>query len=782
VTSLRTWDATDEGLPVRWINSGPFLGWADERNWSNRAIRDDFVNHLQRVIPDVVHFHSLQGLGALLLPAAKEAGAAVVVTMHDFWWLCPRQFLVDRDFQPCCLVADAGACPCEVDSEWRRERRAALADLLRHADLVLAPSASAAAVLVANGVAPGRLEVDENGIDPPVLPALERGASRAERILLYAGGAHPMKGVDVLLEAARRLERVPGWRLLAYGAQEFLDESGMDLGGAPVEVRPSYDPDRLGEVLAEADVLVLPSVMRETYSLLTREALGMGLVVLTSDCIGPEEVVRDGVNGLVVPSGDVAALTRAIEQLVTDDALFARLASGAASVTLVPRSLDAQLDGLEHRYRTIVRRPAGAVPMGRVRSVVFAVGIEGAPLRYRARLPAEALGLIGVTTGVYHYRDDRLPGAVADADALVVYRVPATTQVGALIEEARSRGMPVLFDVDDLIFDPELANEIPALALLPPDEAALWLEGVRRYRTTMEWCDGYVGSTQLLVDHAAAMTGLPTARFDNGVGVLLGRQSDLELRRARRAGRLRIGYFSGTTTHDHDLLYLAPALATLLRRHRDVELWLGGHLPLVPELQPFGRRVVRLPFVSWLELPAVLRDLDVNLAPLAPGSRFNEAKSAIKWLEAALVATPTIASQTGPFVEAIEHGRNGMLAASPEEFGAALERLVRDPVYRRSLGMRARRDALLRWSPYLQGERYQAVLERSFEWAGAHRQSSWESVVHDEPFTSVALEPYDDLDPTSGQPRPYSLPRLRRAQVVREKITGPQTWRSTVFH
>ena len=52
-----------------------------------------------------------------------------------------------------------------------------------------------------------------------------------------------------------------------------------------------------------------------------------------------------------------------------------------------------------------------------------------------------------------------------------------------------------MFDVDDLIFDPGIADEIPALRLLPPDEAELWLEGVQRYRTTMEACDAYIGST-----------------------------------------------------------------------------------------------------------------------------------------------------------------------------------------------------------------------------------------------------------------------------------------------
>ena len=81
--------------------------------------------------------------------------------------------------------------------------------------------------------------------------------------------------------------------------------------------------------------------------------------------------------------------------------------------------------------------------------------------------------------------------------------------------------MPALFDVDDLIVDPDLQDEIPALRLLRPDEADLWMDGVRRYRTTLEACDGYVGSTSsCCATTSVALTGLPSYRFSNGVGLV----------------------------------------------------------------------------------------------------------------------------------------------------------------------------------------------------------------------------------------------------------------------
>ena len=75
---LETWtDVDDTGLAVRWVVSSPWIGWSDEHNWRNPAVTADFRAHLDEVRPDVVHFHALQSLGAELLEAAKEAGAAV---------------------------------------------------------------------------------------------------------------------------------------------------------------------------------------------------------------------------------------------------------------------------------------------------------------------------------------------------------------------------------------------------------------------------------------------------------------------------------------------------------------------------------------------------------------------------------------------------------------------------------------------------------------------------------------------------------------------------------
>jgi len=711
-----------------------------------------------------VHLHAVQGLGAGLVEEARAAGARVVVTMHDFWWSCGRQFLVARDLRPCSLVVEAGTCRCEVDRDWLDARDARLARALDAADAVLVPSRSAARVAAANGLARGRLHVDENG-----MAGMTTGPARVGRVrapgepvrLLYAGRSDLFKGVHVLLEAAELLRGTPGWSLVLRGAETHVAETAWRPRGLPVEVLPGYAPDELPEVLAAADVLVVPSLMRESHSLLTREALLAGLAVVCTDTLGPEEVVRHGENGLVVTAGDAQDLADALRRLVIEPGLLERMQRADPPAV---RSLEEQVDGVERLYRSLVDDAPVTAPEVQVRRVVFAVGIEGAPLRYRARLPTEALALRGVHADVRHYRDPELPALAAAADAVVLYRVPATVQVLDLVRQVRARPepVPVLFDVDDLVFDPDLADEIPALHVLPPEQAELWLEGVRRYRTTLEACDAFIGSTDGLVDHAAHATGLPALRFDNGVGAVLGRLSDTALRQPRRPGPLRVGYLSGTTTHDRDWQHVEAAVLEALDRHPEAELWLVGHLTPTEAVDRLGDRLVRLPLQDWRDLPGLLRDLDVNLAPLEPLGRFNEAKSAIKWLEAALVETPTVASPTQPFREAVVHGETGLLAATHEEWVQALDALLSDRSLRRRTGARARREALLRWSPHRQADRYLAVLAEARAVVAAGRpprRTTWDPVAPDEPAVRSFLEPYT--------PVPVPGPTRRERVVVR---------------
>lgn len=523
----------------------------------------------------------------------------------------------------------------------------------------------------------------------------------------------------------------------------------------PSWVRPCdpYDRRSVDRVLSTHDFLVLPSIMRESHSIATREALAAGLAVVCTDTLGPEEAVAHGVNGLIVPAGNSGALAQTLRDLAADHSA-ARLLMRRGSISPI-LTIQEQTDRNLALYREMTTPPPtlrSKLPP-RISQVLFIVGIEGAPLRYRVRLPAEALSLHGIRSDVVSYRDPLLPELAAKADAVVLYRVPATNQILEVIARIKERQtVPVLFDVDDLIFDPTLRGRLDGLDGLTRDEDELWWRGVARYRTTMEACDAFIGSTEGLCESATSLTGMRSYRFPNGVGELLARQSDAAVRRPRSSGPLRIGYFSGTTTHDADWALIEQAIITALYRHRDAELWVGGHVTPTPALARLGSRVRHIPFSPWYELPAILRDTDICIAPLTSNGPFNEAKSAIKWLEAALVATPTIATPTQPFREVIASGNTGLLASNPEEWTGAFDLLLGSETERSRIGSMARRSALLGYSPSIQGERYKAILSTAtadLRTHGHRTASTWIDVVDDERFDNewAHLESYSVPSP-----------------------------------
>jgi glycosyltransferase involved in cell wall biosynthesis len=194
---------------------------------------------------------------------------------------------------------------------WLHRRR--LRDL-EHADRVLVPSEHIAARLAARGLDRGRIQVIPYAADcRRFVPRPERRDTAGACTFLFAGGITQRKGISYLLEAWRTVRR-PGWRLQLLG--------GLPVDPAPLE--PYRDEvEWLGRVghaemaahLAAADVFVFPSLF-EGSAVVTYEALACGLPLVATAAAG--SVARDGIEGLIVPSADSAALARAMEALGTD--------------------------------------------------------------------------------------------------------------------------------------------------------------------------------------------------------------------------------------------------------------------------------------------------------------------------------------------------------------------------------------------------------------------------------------------------------------------------------
>jgi len=196
---------------------------------------------------------------------------------------------------------------------------------LELADLILCGSEFCASTLVAEGVKPGKLAVVPYGAETTrFVPAQGGRRDDGEVRLLFVGALALRKGLFYLLEAVRRLAGL-GLKLTLAGQLQVNEEALLpyaDVIDAPGRLLHHHMPD----LYRRHDVYVFPS-LAEGSSLSIYEALASGLPVIATSSSG--SIVRDGIEGIIVPPRDVEGLAAAIEKLVRHPEL--RLEMGRAA-------------------------------------------------------------------------------------------------------------------------------------------------------------------------------------------------------------------------------------------------------------------------------------------------------------------------------------------------------------------------------------------------------------------------------------------------------------------
>ncbi len=178
--------------------------------------------------------------------------------------------------------------------------------------------------LVAEGVEPGKVHRIPNGVGRP--HPVPRPPDDGRQVVLFVGRLHPQKNLPLLLEAMASLEDRPILRVVGDGPQRvFLEKLARDLG---IEVEFVGEVDDVAPWLAGADCFVLPSRV-EGLSNALLEAMAQGLAVIASDIPGNSAVIRDGHEGILIPAGDRAALTTALDRVLSDEKLRGELGDAA---------------------------------------------------------------------------------------------------------------------------------------------------------------------------------------------------------------------------------------------------------------------------------------------------------------------------------------------------------------------------------------------------------------------------------------------------------------------
>jgi glycosyltransferase involved in cell wall biosynthesis len=326
-------------------------------------------------------------------------------------------------------------------------------------------------------------------------------------------------------------------------------------------------------------------------------------------------------------------------------------------------------------------------------------GVKGDTRRYRIYHTFEQLNLAGVPCMLSHITEGDLLAKLQHASVVIFHRVVYDRFVEKLFHTIHNQGSLPIFDADDLTFKPEAFQWIDSPDFQDPIRAALYLENMRRTQQALSSCVAVMTSTEYLSEQARNLDK-PTWVHRNAYSQEMLEISDRSFRTVEKpTDKLVIGYASGTATHNRDFESVTPVLLEILGHYPNIELWIIGPLKLSPGLAEFEDRVRHFPLISWRQLPDWLAQFSINLAPLVVDNPFAQSKSEIKYMEAALVHVPTVASPTEAFQYAIRSGENGFIARSPKEWAETLENLIINPDLRKDTGDQAYLDVLSRYHP-----------------------------------------------------------------------------------
>ena len=317
------------GITSYLINLPPQVSYAEIYN--NPRVTEIVARLMDQMKPDLLHAHCVQDMGAGFLQAARARGLPVILSVHDFWWLCERQFMIRADQRYCGQnpvdVAHCRGCAQEMSAA--RTRQGFLFEQAAQADIITYPSHFARDLSEASGLAPGRGVVWPNGV---TLPGEGFSATQAARRVSdpriafgFLGGPSQIKGWPLIRRTFTGFGRSDFRGYLVDGSLDGSWWRGHDLTGldGDWQVYPRFDQAGMDAFYARIDVLLFTSQWKETYGLAIREALARGIQVIQTDSGGTTEHAAVRPETLIpIGAGPEALRPQIVAALMRDPAQF----------------------------------------------------------------------------------------------------------------------------------------------------------------------------------------------------------------------------------------------------------------------------------------------------------------------------------------------------------------------------------------------------------------------------------------------------------------------------
>jgi glycosyltransferase involved in cell wall biosynthesis len=302
--------------------------------YDNPQVTELIARLMDLIEPDLLHAHCVQDMGTGLFAAASARDIPIILSVHDFWWICDRQFMIRPDQSYCgqnpVKLENCRGCADDFSAartRWDHLNRQA--DLV---DLVTYPSQFAKDLSERSGFAPGKGVVWENGVRRPNPEFFEAQSSRRARdgrlSFGFLGGPSQIKGWPLLRRAFSQIEREDFRLLLVDGSLDgsWWEDVDREMLKGDHQIYPRFSQDDMDAFYAEIDVLLFLSQWKETFGLAIREALARGIRVIQTDSGGTVE------HGAVTPEALIPIGADANALLAQVNAVFAQEAGSFSPV------------------------------------------------------------------------------------------------------------------------------------------------------------------------------------------------------------------------------------------------------------------------------------------------------------------------------------------------------------------------------------------------------------------------------------------------------------------
>lgn len=251
-------------------------------------------------------------------------------------------------------------------------------------------------------------------------------------------------------------------------------------------------------------------------------------------------------------------------------------------------------------------------------------------------------------------------------DILILTRLKWEHSLDVLVAKAHTRNIPILYDIDDLVCNTQYLKLVTnTLNVHFGGEADydFWFAYFSRLEKAASLADGFITTNDFLGKKLSE-------RFQKPYQIIINSLNQEQLEVSKRCIKQKnyfknpfeVGYFSGTPSHINDFRVIASEMIELLQGCPNMVLKVVGFMEFPDAIQPFIKsgRVQFTPLVDFLELQRLIAQVDVNIVPLVQNT-FTNCKSELKFFEAAVVNTVTIATPIYTYRNAIENGKTGFL-------------------------------------------------------------------------------------------------------------------------